>query len=217
MPEFLKVNTGVAQLAIWRIEEDEEALKRIIGGDSFPVLMQFQDPKRRLEWLATRCCLKMLGITDSIIYAPNRRPYLSNDRQHISISHSYPYVAVIASTDFYVGLDIESLDRPYAKIADKYLTLGEIAWIDVHDDDRMALVWSAKEAFYKLPGMEGLNSFVDITMLPIARVRKQGLLRMRVRMDGRVQSFSMEYAFLEGYTVTWVACNPNMLAGLTQA
>ena len=100
MPEFLKVNTGVAQLAIWRIEEDEEALKRIIGGDSFPVLMQFQDPKRRLEWLATRCCLKMLGITDSIIYTPNRRPYLSNDRQHISISHSYPYVAVIASTDF---------------------------------------------------------------------------------------------------------------------
>ena len=35
-------------------------------------------------------------------------------------------------------------------------------------------------------------------------------------MNGRVQTFSMEYAFLDGYTVTWVACNPNMLAGLTQ-
>ena len=66
MSEYLKETTGAATLGIWRIDEDEEALKHYIGGDSFPVLQQFTDKKRRQEWLATRCVLKMLGIVDSI-------------------------------------------------------------------------------------------------------------------------------------------------------
>ena len=54
MSEYLKETTGAATLGIWRIDEDEEALKHYIGGDSFPVLQQFTDKKRRLEWLALR-------------------------------------------------------------------------------------------------------------------------------------------------------------------
>lgn len=211
MAEFRRVNTGVASLAIWKIEETEEQLKAYIGGDSFPVLMKFQDPKRRLEWLATRCSLKVLGVVDNIIYAPNRRPFLSKGKPHISITHSFPYVCVIVSNDFFVGIDIESLDRAYERIADKYLTLGEKAWIDQRDTRQMALVWSAKEALYKLPGMEGLNSFVDMTAMPLTRVEEQGSLQMRVRLGGMVQRFSLEYTFWGEFVITWVACNPRLM------
>lgn len=211
MPEFIRVSAGPASIAIWRIEETEEELKAIIGGDSFPVLVRFQDPGRRLEWLATRCSLKVLGITDTIIYAPNRRPFLSKGLQHISISHSFPYAVLIASVDFYVGIDIESLDRPYARIADKYLTLGEKAWIDVQDVRMMSVVWSAKEALYKLPGMEGLNSFVDMTVMPMTSVQETGHLQMRVRLGGRVHVFNLGYQFLESHVITWVTCNPRQM------
>lgn len=211
MPEYRKETTGAASLAIWRIEEDEEGLKQYIGGDSFPVLQQFNNAKRRLEWLAARCCLKMLGISDPIVYAPNRRPFLSNGRMHISISHSYPLVTVIASSDFFVGIDIESLNRDYARIADKYLTFGEKGWVHFDNAKQMSLIWSAKEALYKLPGMEGLNSFVDMTTLPITEVRDRGVLQMRVRLGGLVQLFNLEYTFLDDYTITWVSCNPQLM------
>lgn len=211
MPEYHKETTGAASIAIWRIEEDEDALKRYIGGDSFPVLQMFTNTKRRLEWLAARCCLKVLGITDPIMYAPNRRPFLSNGRMHISISHSYPFVTVIASSYFFVGIDIESLFRDYARIADKYLTLGEKSWVKYDNSKHMSLIWSAKEALYKLPGMEGLNSFVDMTTLPITNVRDRGIMQMRVHLGGLVQLFNLEYKFLDGYTITWVACNPQLM------
>ena len=211
MSEYLKETTGAATLCIWRIDEDEEALKHYIGGDSFPVLQQFTDKKRRLEWLATRCVLKMLGIVDSIVYAPSRRPFLSNGRMHISISHSFPFVTVIASQDFFVGIDIEALGRSYVRIADKYLTLGEKSWINYANAKQMALVWSAKEALYKLPGMEGLNSFVDMTVLPVEEVQTRGILQMRVRLQELVQLFNLEYRFLDGYVITWVACNPRLM------
>ena len=212
MPEYKRYNTGAAALAIWQIEENEEQLKAYIGGDSFPVLAKFQDPNRRLEWLATRCLQKVLGITDHIIYAPNRRPYLSQGVPHISISHSFPLVCLIASPDFYVGVDIESTSRAYPLIADKYLTLGERAWVDINNPKLMAIIWSAKEALYKIPGMEGVNSFVDMNVMPMKEIGEQGRLQVRIRLHGLVQSFNLEYAFLNDYVITWVACNPKMMA-----
>lgn len=211
MPEYHKLSTGPASLAIWKIEEDEEQLKQYIGGDSFPVLAQFQNEKRRLEWLASRCCLKMLGYNDPIIYARNKRPMLSSGRVELSISHSFPLVTVLVSPSFHVGVDIESLDRNYERIADKFLTLGEYTWVDVKDTRQMAIVWCAKEALYKLPGMQGVNSFVDMTVLPLGKPDAHGRFRMLVRVRGIIYSYSLEYLFLPSHLVTWVASPKHLL------
>ncbi len=211
MAEVRKISSGVASLALWKIEEDEAFLKAYIDGDSFPVLARIKDQNRRLEWLATRCCLRVLGINDSIIYKPNRRPFLSKGKHHISITHSFPYVAVLSSVSFFVGVDIESTERPFKRIANKYLTLGERGWIDLDDKRAMAIVWSAKEALYKLPGMEGLNSFEDVTVLPLREIQEQGMLQLRVRLGGLVQKFSMEYAFFDSFVITWLSCNPSLM------
>lgn len=215
MPEYHKLSTGPASLAIWRIGEDEEQLKQYIGGDSFPVLAQFQNEKRRMEWLATRCCLKMLGYNDPIIYAPNKRPILSSGRVELSISHSFPMVTVLVSTNFQVGIDIESLDRNYERIADKFLTMGEYTWVNVKDTRQMAIIWCAKEALYKLPGMQGVNSFVDMTVLPIGKPDSHGRFRMRVRVRGIIYSYSLEYLFLPDHLLTWVASPKNLLLQAT--
>lgn len=213
MAECLRLTTGAARVAIWRVEEVEEELKAYIGGDSFPVLAQFQDPRRRLEWLAARCALKMLGIVDPVMYEPNRRPYVVNGKQNISISHSFPYVAVILSETFDVGLDIESLDRPFARISSKFLTFGEHSWIDMEDNLQLALVWSAKEAFFKLRLPPSFNPFSSLAVLPMQKpLGERGILGIKVALPGlAIQTMSMEYRVLDGFVLTWISCHPGLL------
>lgn len=218
MPEYMKFTTGGAQIAIWHIKENEQELKAYIGGDSFPVLTQFQDKNRRLEWLAARCSLKLLGITEPIMYEVNRRPYVVSGTQNISISHSFPFVAVICSRTFDVGLDIESLARPFDRIYGKFLTLGESTWLNLDDDFELALVWSAKEAFFKLRLPATFNSFTDMVVLPLQRpLGTRGVLRAKVALWGLgIQTVALEYRFLADYVMTWVSCNPYLLPKLTE-
>ena len=60
--------------------------------------------------------------------------------------------------------------------------------------------------------MEGVNSFVDMNVMPMKEIGEQGRLQVRIRLHGLVQSFNLEYAFLNDYVITWVACNPKMMA-----
>lgn len=213
MPEYLKVTTGGARLALWRIGESESELKAYIGGDSFPVLGQFQDSKRRLEWLGARCALKMLGVTEPVMYEPNRRPYLLSGARNISISHSFPFVAVVSSPYFDVGLDIESLARPFSRIVGKFLTFGEHSWIDLEDNLQLALVWSAKEAFFKLRVPKSFNSFTDVAILPMGgELSDRGVLKSRIDLRGlALQTVCFEYRVIEEYVLTWVSCHPDLL------
>lgn len=197
-------------IGVWRVEEDEETLKAKIGGDYFPGLAKISHPRRRLEWLAARSLLREFGYTGHVMYHPTRRPFLAHSRAHISISHSYPYVAVILSSDWLVGIDIESFTRPFIDVSDKYLTKNEKKWVDVFNNRQLALIWSAKEAIYKLPGMDGLGAtFMDIK--PITNFAKSGEFNATVRLGGTVQRFNLHYFYLEFFNVVWVGCNPKLL------
>lgn len=208
MPEFLKINTGAATLAFWHIEESEEQLKAFIGGDSFPTLSSFHDSSRRLEWLATRCILKTLGVTDQVLYTKKRKPYLVSGNGHISMSHTFPYAAVITNPTFSVGIDIEKKNRPFKRIAQQFLTLGELAWLDLDNTLQLALIWSAKEAFFKLYNRPGLNSFTDLDVLPFEVQPKAGVFHLLVHVTHFSFRVSMEYAILEDFVITWAVCNP---------
>jgi hypothetical protein len=198
-------------LGVWRVEESEEKLKEIVGGTFFPGLSRISHHRRRLEWLAARSLLKEFGYQGLVKYHPSRRPFLANSRSHISISHSFPFVAVILSSDFLVGIDIEYYNRPFMSVTHKYLSEREKKWIDVNDNKMLALVWSAKEAIYKLPGMEGLGG-VDMDIKPINTVSDFGNLDAIIRIGGTVQRFNyIRYYYIGSFNVVWVCCNPKTL------
>lgn len=197
-------------LGIWRIEENEEELKSIVGGEYFPGLARITNDRRRLEWLASRALLREFGYTGQVMYHPTRRPFLAQSRSHISITHSFPFAAVILSPEFLVGIDIESYVRPFEDVSDKVLSKNEKRWVDVDDSRQMALIWSAKEALYKLPGMEGIGP-ASMDIKPMGNLSGQGVFDATVRTGNILQRFQLHYYYFEYYNVVWVGVNPKIL------
>jgi phosphopantetheinyl transferase len=204
------IKTENYTLGVWRVEEDEDTLKEMVGGDYFPGLAKISNPRRRLEWLAARTLLREFGYNGHIMYHPTRRPFLANSRSHLSISHSYPFVAVVLSEYYLVGVDVESFARPFNEVSDKYLSSNEKKWVDIDDNRRLALIWSAKEAIYKLPGMDGLGGS-DMDVKPIDDLSNNGEMKASVRIGGTVQHFTLNYFYLNYFNVVWVYCNPKTL------
>ncbi len=198
-------------MGVWRVEETETQLKELVGGDYFPGLAKLSHPRRRLEWLAARTLLREFGQTGHVLYHPTRRPFLANSNVHLSISHSFPFVAVIISQKNNVGIDIEYYNRPFSHVAHKYLSMREKTWINLNNNKLLALVWSAKEAVYKLPGMEGLGG-IDMDVKPFDSIPNSGKIEVSVRIGGTVQKFSEVHFFYVGsFNVVWVYCNAKLM------
>lgn len=202
---------GEYVMGIWRVEETESQLKEFVGGAYFPGLERISHPRRRLEWLAARTLIREFGYNNLVRYHPSRRPFLAYSKAHLSITHSYPLVAVIVSPNRYVGIDVESYSRPFSHVAHKYLSVRENRWVDLSDNKRLALIWSAKEALYKLPGMEGLSG-ADMNVRPIISIEESGTLSASVRLGGSVQQFSLKYSYVGYFNVVWVCFDPKSIS-----
>ncbi len=197
-------------LGVWRVEETEEELKSLVGGTYFPGLERMSHPRRRVEWLGARCLLKEFGLKSQVMYHPSRRPFLAHSKTHLSISHSYPYVAVIVSPRFFVGIDIESSTRPFRLVANKFLSTRESRWVDVANANMLSLIWSAKEAVYKLPGMEGIMA-PEMNLSPFLPDPEKGGLELSIHLRSMAQRFALNYYFIEKYNVVWVCSDSKEL------
>ena len=127
----------------------------LIAAEDVASAMRFQNEKRRREHLAWRRIVRReLGAKVHIDYNDVGAPVVDVDDRWISVAHGGECVAV-AIADEPVGVDIESLDRDFAKVAPRYMTAEELS---LSDDERWAcFVWCAKEAMYKLYGRRGVE------------------------------------------------------------
>jgi phosphopantetheinyl transferase len=110
-----------------------------------------------------------------------------------------------------VGIDIEYYNRSFKSVTHKYLSEREKRWIDQNDNKMLALIWSTKEALYKLPGMGGLSG-IDMDVKPIEAISNSGNLDAIIRIGGTVQRFNyIRYNYVGSFNVVWVCCNPRTL------
>lgn len=149
-------------VAIWKIEEDEEALVApMLAGERLlcEARTRFKAVSRRLEWLAVRRLLHEVGITSPIGYHPSGRPYLMNDSRHISISHTRGYAAVALHRNVPVGIDIEQRTDKVIRVKDKFLSHEEKIFLTSEENnvEAMLIIWTAKEAMFKLIDHEGID------------------------------------------------------------
>ena len=138
---------------------------------------RFQNDKRRREHLAWRRVVRNeLGRDVVIDYNEVGAPVVDTPNTYISVAHGGDSVAV-AIADEPVGVDIEALDRNYERIMSRYMSPAEEALSKM--EEWPAVVWTAKEAIYKLYGKREVNLTQDIRiqtfdpelMLLIAEVR----------------------------------------------
>ena len=151
MPLFYQHNiNATTKLAVWHIAEAERFFSKHVS-----VQREITHPHKRLQHLAGRYMLQILfpGFPYHLIeVATTRKPFLSNEEYHFSISHCGDYAAVIASTDRRVGIDIELASWKVDRIKHKFLNKDEIQKLSVSTLQQLTMLWSVKEAIFKWNG-----------------------------------------------------------------
>src|SRR5690606_22688849 len=114
--------------------------------------------KRRLEYLASRLCLKLL-IPDLDIYKIEKdeegKLFLPDSNIHFSISHSFTFVAVAVSVHHTIGIDIQTKQEKILRLQSKFMSEYEQSLCQ-NNIDNITFAWCCKEAMYKKYGLGGL-------------------------------------------------------------
>ena len=141
----------------------EEELRREAAAEDLEVVAHFASEHRRREALAWRGVVRHeLGNDCKIGYDECGAPIVDTAECEISVSHCDKFVAVLIS-DRHCGVDIESLDRNFARIASRYMSDEEKSLCS--DERWSAMAWSAKEALYKLHRKGGIDFLKDIKIV----------------------------------------------------
>lgn len=155
-------------------------------------LNSLKNRKRRREWLAGRIAakeaiFKMAGEKKgfppalrgyqsiAVERTPAGRPWIvSGSEKHrdlsISISHSHGLAVAMASTTP-CGVDIQKVDRALERIKDYFVNRAEIKILNdsgtslYSPRQKLALLWSAKEALKKQSRRKSLPGFHDLELL----------------------------------------------------
>jgi phosphopantetheinyl transferase len=148
------------RLAIWKIEEEEAFFSSQV-----PFHREITHPNKRLQHLAGRYMLQHLVPRfpyELLVIADTRKPYLSNEAYHFSISHCENFAAAIVSSQNRVGVDIEFVKPQITRISNKFLSAAEVEIIDAAQayesrEVELTTCWSSKEAIYKWYGYGGVD------------------------------------------------------------
>jgi phosphopantetheinyl transferase len=193
--------------AIWEIDEPERFFKERTGLEP-----DIKFEKRRMEHLAGRFLLKHLE-EDFPLYniQPDLhdKPRIDGNAYYFSISHSWPYVAVVVSPSHECGIDIQTWHPRIEKIQHKFLSAEEQALFN-NDQKLLTMTWCAKEAAYKWQGRRGIE-FID--HLPIISNRNDnhgGHIEILCKLAADSPLLSIKYvmeprfacAFVENYRIT---------------
>ena len=155
----------------------------------------YKSEARRKEYVFVRALLeRMTGAKQVILHDKSGKPYLDGNMQ-ISLSHTKGYRAVIVSDSRAVGIDIEYMSDRVDKIARKF----------IRNDEPMAttiqklLLWSAKEAVYKLFSSYRLDYF-EMRVFPF-EVSWQGIMRIENLRNHSI--VDVAYRVCQNYVLTY--------------
>ncbi len=158
----------------------------------------YSSQKRRDEAFSWRVVLRRsVDSRSDIRYKSVGAPYLDGEKRYIGVSHSSKKVAVVIS-DRACGVDIESIDRDFGRVASRYVTPAE-EMLDSGTTPLLPLLWSAKEGLYKVSGVEGLDFTRDISVTQIDPVEciAYGYI------SDHDQTIALRYHLCDGYIVVY--------------
>ena len=154
--------------ALWRVTEDEETFRYAI--DPYELISDtLTNSQKRLEWLAGRMTIKTLLESikmpfHGIIKDKHGKPFLKNYNYHLSLSHSFPYVAALIDFRHPAGIDLEQPKPKLLRVAARIHHQQELEDLGT-DIVKHCIYWCAKESLVKLHGKKDLifseNMFIE--------------------------------------------------------
>jgi len=193
--------------ALWHIAEDEKTLTSEISPYE-TISNTLTNPQKRLEWLAGRVAakeimnslqLKFQGITKDEYGKPFPKGY----SHQLSLSHSFPHVAVLLDKSKPVGIDLEQPKEKLLKIASRIHHKRELRDAGT-DIVKHCIYWCAKESLVKLDGRKDLifaeNLFID----PFHR-EKEGDINGRIITAGVESMIPLHYIVYPNFVVVFTS------------
>lgn len=158
MPISKFTETRHGAWAVWEITEAEQELA-FLALESCPE--EIVSPAKRLEFLAVRALLRLVCDRLQIRYEGTAKdefgkPHLKPARHHISLTHSFPFVAVQLDAHQAVGIDLEQPRQNLVRVASRVFNDHERTQAG-EDLTLLCILWCAKEVLYKIYGKRGIH------------------------------------------------------------
>ena len=209
MPKIRESYIGNTTLyGLWEIKETSAELEQriVLTPLERQMLDSFKNETRRQHWLSYRLLIReLLGMHEvDVRYKDSGKPYMNEPRGHLSVSHSGSYSAVIYSPSLRVGIDIERIHEKILRVAHKFVSEKDAAFIaPLFRMQQLVVIWAAKEALYKLIGDTGVDFREHLTVQPFSYA-EQGILKAQSTVKGKQESFEMNYEQIDDYIMVYV-------------
>lgn len=193
--------------AIWFITETKEELDSL-SPEVCPI--EIISAQKKLEWLAGRMLIKTLVEHCGLDYHGLHKdefgkPFLKEHAHHISLTHSFPYVAAQIDSRQSVGIDLEQPKEKLLKVATRVMADYELA--DAGQDIlKHCVYWCAKEALYKVYGKRGLIFSNHLNIEPFT-LKHAGELKGRIADHGIELKVELYYSIQPEYVLVYTKTN----------
>jgi len=157
---------------LWEIKEDEKSLVQQI--EPYETVSEtLTNTQKRLEWMAGRAATKdVMTAMDlqfqGIVKNEYGKPFPVGYDFQLSLSHSFPYVAVLLTKKVKAGIDLEQPKEKLLRIAPRIHHSTEL--LDLGTDIvKHCIYWCAKESLVKFYGKKDLIFAENIFIEPFER------------------------------------------------
>ena len=156
------------------------------------------EEKREIERRGTHFLLKKMLDSEEVelTYNEFKRPYLKGRNEHISISHSHQWLAISVHKTQETGVDVEMIREKVINIKHKFCSEEELAFAQ-SDIDKLTLLWTCKEAIYKVHGKKELE-FKKIKIDEFV-VAAHGKVKGSIHFDSHTRTYELMFRKFDGY------------------
>ncbi len=206
MPLYKTITVNpFTKVLIWKIEEPVKLLLKGIKltQNSKNRIASMKSVLHKRGYLSIRHLLKHSGYTDfDLYYDTNGKPHLTKG-QHISITHSFVFSAIIISNQE-VGIDIEKQRDKIITIAPKFTPFKEYVCIASQEEliRKLTVVWCAKESLYKSFAIKGISFLQHIYVEDFDLSTKK--TKATVHYLTKKQDYAINFLEFEGFTCAYV-------------
>ena len=188
---------------IWHCSEDINffSSKLNLTNYELEILAKRKNSKKALEFLCSRLLLRLCKLDpNDLSYNEFGAPILKSGK-FVSISHCKNYVTLLLSNQS-CGVDIETKRKQILNIKHKFLNQTDIKNISMENISDITLIWTLKEAIYKLCQYPGIN-FKDQIFISTIDI-KNNLANAYVDIDGSITNLICKFQINKEYICSTV-------------
>ncbi len=185
-----------SHLYLWKIEELLSYFEMFV-----PPSEGIAHPKKVLEHTVGRYMMNQYIPNfniENLNVSKNGKPYLKDSELEFSLSHSFPYVALLVSNEP-VGVDIQVYSDKIVRIAPKFTSEEEA---DMTDTTQLTVVWCLKESAFKWYEKGNVEFLSQIKLPKIDYSRREQTIHF-ITIDGIEYQLNSRYEITDKFVIAY--------------